>query len=186
MRQELGVVDIEHPRRSSACDASETATTAVVSLMYKLQVRSPELIDEFFSLAEQLVEKTRRFVAADVVLQRVLTGGLTSSDEQRREEIVSAINAEMEKTFSCRKTTQSLIRELGHRGLPSSSEASATTGGAAQPADSTGGAAQTADSARHLLPRPRTTPPPSHVLDNTESVVQGPVEAHGLRDLERQ
>ena len=36
-------------RRSSACDALETATTAIVSLMYKLQVRSPDLIDEFFT-----------------------------------------------------------------------------------------------------------------------------------------
>ena len=127
-------------------------------MMYKLQIRSPELIDEFFSLAEQLVENTRRFVAADVVLQRVLTSGLTSSDEQRREEIVSAINAEMEKTFSCRTTTQSLIRELGHRGLPPRSGASASTGGAAQPADSE----------RRLLPRPPTTPPPQHLVDNPE------------------
>ena len=112
----------------------ETATTAVVSLVYKLQVRSPELIDEFFILAEQLGENTRRFVAADVVLQRVLTGGLTSSDEQRREQIVNAIEAEMEKTFSCRETTKMMMREVGHRGLPPSSDASATTGGAAQPA----------------------------------------------------
>ena len=66
-RQELGVANIEHSRRFSACDALQTATTAVVSLIYKLQVRSPDLIDEFFSLAEQLVENTRRFVAADVV-----------------------------------------------------------------------------------------------------------------------
>ena len=80
--------------------------------MYKLQVRSPELIDEFFSLAEQLVENTRRFVAADVVLQRVLRSGFTSSDEQRREQIVNAIEAEMEKTYSCRKTTKSLLQEL--------------------------------------------------------------------------
>ena len=65
--------------------------------MYKLQTRSPELIDEFLSLAEQLVESTRRFVVADVVLQRVLTSGFTSSDEQRREQIVSAIEAGMEK-----------------------------------------------------------------------------------------
>ena len=91
-------------RRSSACDALETATTAVISLIYKLQVRSPELIDEIFSSAEQLVESTRRFIAADVVLQRVLAGGLTSSDEQRREEIVSAINAQMEtRSFAGRQ-----------------------------------------------------------------------------------
>ena len=83
-RQELGVANVEHSRRSSACDALETATTAVVSLMYKLQVRLPELIDEFFSLAEQLVENTRRFIASDVVLQRVLRSVFTSSDEQRR------------------------------------------------------------------------------------------------------
>ena len=127
-------------------------------MMYKLQIRSPELIDEFFNLAEQLVENTRRFVAADVVLQRVLPGGLTSSDEQRREEIVSAINAEMEKTFSCRKTSRNLMRELGHRGLPSRSEAFA----------STGGAAQLADFVRRLLPRPPTTPPPRHLVDNPE------------------
>jgi len=96
-RQELGVANVEHSRRFSACDALQTATTAVVSLMYKLQFRSPELIDEFLSLVEQLVENPRRFVAADVVLQRVLTSGYTSSDEQRREHIVSAIEAEMEK-----------------------------------------------------------------------------------------
>ena len=152
-RQELGVANVEHSRRSSACDA--------------LQVCSPELIDDFLSLAEQLVGNTRRFVAADVVLQRVLRSGFTSSDEQRREQIVNAIEAEMEKTFSCRETTKSLMREVGHRGLPPSSEASATIGGASQPADSTGGAAQTADSARHLLPRPPTTPPPGHLLDNS-------------------
>ena len=46
-RLELGVANVEHSRRSSACDASESATTAVDSLMYKLQIRSPELIDEF-------------------------------------------------------------------------------------------------------------------------------------------
>ena len=96
-RQELGVANVEHSRRLSACDALQTATTAVVAMMYKLQIRSAELIDEFFNLAEQLVENTRRFVAAGVVLQCVLTSGLTSSDEQRREDIVSAINAEMEK-----------------------------------------------------------------------------------------
>ncbi len=98
-RQELGVANVEQSRRSSACDALETATTAVVSLMYKLQVRSPELIDEFLSLAKQLVESTRRFVAADVVLQRVLSSGFTSSDEQRREQIVSAIEAEMKNVL---------------------------------------------------------------------------------------
>ena len=93
-RQELGAANIEHSRLSSACDALATATTAVVSLIYKLQVRSPELIDEFFSLAEQLVDNTRRFVAADLVLQRVLRSGFTSSVEQRRKEIVNAIEAE--------------------------------------------------------------------------------------------
>ena len=127
-------------------------------MMYKLRIRAPELIDAFFNLAEQPVENTRRFVAADVVLQRVLTCGLTSSDEQRREEIVSAINAEMKKTLSCRATTQSLVRELGHRGLPPRSETSA----------STGGAAQLADSERRLLPRPPTTPPPEHLVGNPE------------------
>ena len=144
-------------------------------MMYKLQIRSPELIDEFLNVVEQLVENQRRFVAADVVLQRVLTGGLTSSDEQRRGEIVNAINAEMEKTFSCRTTTKSLIRELGHRGLPPRSGASASTGGAGQPADlasaSTGGAAQPADSERRLLPRPPTTPPPSNLFDYQASDV---------------
>ena len=157
-----------HSRRSSACDALETATTAIISLMYKLQVRSPELIDEFFSVAEQLVENTRRFIAADVVLQRVLRSGFTSSDEQLREHIVNAIEAEIQKTFSCRGTTKGLMREVGHRGLPPRSGTSASGGGAAQPADSvsasTGGAAQPADSERRLLPRPPTTPPPNHLL----------------------
>ena len=125
--------------------------------MYKLHLRSPESMDEFISLAEQLVENQRRYVAADVVLQRVLTGGFTSADEQRREEIVSAIEAEMETTFSCRKTTQSRMRELGHRGLPPRNEASASSGGAAQPADSE----------RRVLPRPPTTPPPRHLFDNS-------------------
>ena len=78
-RQELGVANVEHSRRSSVCDALETATTAVVSLMCTLQVRSPELIDVFFSLAEQRVENTRRFAAADVVLQRVLSTGFPSN-----------------------------------------------------------------------------------------------------------
>ena len=96
-RRELGVANVESSRRSSACDALETAKTAVIALKYKLQVRSPELIEEFCSLAEQLVENSRRFVAADVVLQRVLSSGFTSSDEQRREHIVNAIEAEMEK-----------------------------------------------------------------------------------------
>ena len=85
------------------------------------------------------MDNTRRFVGADVVL------------------IVNAIEVEMEKTFVCRKTTQSLMRDLGHRGLPPRSEASATTGGAAQPADSE----------RRLLPRPPRTPPPRHLLDNS-------------------
>jgi hypothetical protein len=156
-RQELGVANVEHSRRFSACDALQTATTAVVSLLYKLQFRSPELIDEFKSLVERLVVNTSRFVAADVVLQRLLSSGFTSSDEQRRKQIVSAIAAEMENTFSCRKTTRNLMREVGHRGLPPSSEASATTGGAWK----------TADTARHLLPRPPTTPPPGHLLDNS-------------------
>ena len=106
-------------------------------------------------LVEQLKENTRRFVAADVVLQRVLTSGFTSSDEQRREQIVSAIVAEMENSFSCWKTTQSLMREVGHRGLLPRSGASASSGGAAQPADSE----------RGLLPRPPTTPPPRHLYD---------------------
>ena len=96
-RQELGVANVEHSRRFSACDALQTATTAVVSLLYKLQFRSPELIDEFKSLVERLVVNTSRFVAADVVLQRLLSSGFTSSDEQRRKQIVSAIAAEMEK-----------------------------------------------------------------------------------------
>jgi len=98
-RQELGVANVEHSRRFSACDALQTATTAVVSLLYKLQFRSPELIDEFKSLVERLVVNTSRFVAADVVLQRLLSSGFTSSDEQRREEIVNAIEAEMGKHF---------------------------------------------------------------------------------------
>ena len=114
-RQDMGVANVEHSRRSSACDALETATTTVVSLMYKLQFRLPELIDKFFSLAEQLVDNTRRFVAADVVLQRVLRSGFTSSDEQRRGQIVNAIEAEMETTFFCRETTKGLMREVGHR-----------------------------------------------------------------------
>ena len=96
-RAELGVANVERSRRFSACDALDTAKTAVIALKYKLQVRSPELIEEFCSLAQQLVENARRFVAADFVLQRVLTNRLTSSEEQRREAIVSAINAEMEK-----------------------------------------------------------------------------------------
>ena len=44
----------------------------------------------------------RRFVAADVVLQGVLTSGFTPSDQQRREEIVNAIEVEMEKTPVCK------------------------------------------------------------------------------------
>ena len=99
----------------------------------------------------------RRFVAADVVLQGVLTSGFTPSDQQRREEIVNAIEVEMEKTPVCKKTTQSLMRGLGHRGLPPRSEASASIGGAAQPADSE----------RRLLPRPPRTPPPRHLFENS-------------------
>ena len=76
-RQELGVANVEHSRRSSACDAYQTATTAVVAMMYKLQIRSPELIDEFCNVVEQLGENQRRFVAAGIVLQRVLTGGFS-------------------------------------------------------------------------------------------------------------
>ena len=180
-RQELGVGKVERSRRFSDCDALDTAKTAVIALKYMLQDRSPEFLEEFCSLAQQLVENSRRFVAADLVLQRVLTNCLTSSEEQRREAIVSAINAEMEKTFSCRRTTLGLMRELGHRGLPPRSGASASSGGAAQPADSvcasTGVAAQPADCERRLMPRPPSTPPPSHLLDNSVSDVQGPVEA---------
>ena len=180
-RQELGVGKVERWRRFSDCDALDTAKTAVIALKYKLQSRSPEFLEEFCSLARQLVENARRFVAADLVLQRVLTNCLTSSEEQRREAIVSAINAEMEKTFSCRRTTLGLMRELGHRGLPPRSGASASSGGAAQPADSvcasTGVAAQPADCERRLMPRPPSTLPPSHLLDNSVSDVQGPVEA---------
>ena len=66
-REELGVANVERSRRSSACDALETAKNAVFALKYKLQVRSLELIEEFCSLAEQLVDNSRRFVAADVV-----------------------------------------------------------------------------------------------------------------------
>ena len=47
---------------------------------------------------------------------------------------------------------------IGHRGLPPRSETSA----------STGGAPQLADSERRLLPRPPTTPPPEHLVDNPE------------------
>ena len=144
-------------------------------MMYKLEIRSPELIDEFLNVVEQLVENQRRFVAADVVLQRFFTVGLTSSYEQRREEIVNAINAEMDKTLTSRTTMRSLIEELGHRGVPPRSGASASTGGAGQPADlasaSTGGAAQSADSERGLLSRPPTTPPPSNLFDYQASDV---------------
>ena len=77
------------------------------------------------------------------------------------------------------------MREVGYRGLLPRSGGSASTGGAAQPAEpasaNTGGAAQPADSERRLLPRPPTTPPPSHLLDNRASDVQGPVEAQGGR-----
>ena len=97
-RAELGVANVERSRRFSACDALDTAKTAVIALKYKLQVRSPQLIEEFCSLAQQLVENARRYVATDVVLQRVLASGLTSTDEQRRKHIVNAIEAEMEKT----------------------------------------------------------------------------------------
>ena len=71
--------------------------------------------------ADAQFDYTRRSVAADVVLQRVLTGGRTFSYEQRREQIVNAIEAEMEATFACRETTQSLLRDVGHRGLPHNS-----------------------------------------------------------------
>ena len=83
-REELGVANVEHSRLSSTCDAMETAMTAVQAMLYKLQIRSPELIDEFCTLVEQLGEN-RRFeqVAADVVLQRVFTDGFASSYEQR-------------------------------------------------------------------------------------------------------
>ena len=52
-------------------------TTAVVTMTYKRQIRLSELIDEFCNVVEQLGENQRRFVAADFVLQRVLTGGLS-------------------------------------------------------------------------------------------------------------
>ena len=130
--------------------------------MYKLMIRSPELTGEFLNVVEQLYENRRRFEAADVVLQCLfhwpLDIQLRPAD---RAEIVNAINAEMEKTFTCRTTTKSLIRELGHRGLPPRSGASASTGGAAQPADSE----------RRLLPRPPTTPPPSNLFDYQASDV---------------
>ncbi len=96
-RQELGVANVEDSRRSSACDALETTTTAVVTLIYKLLVRSPKLIDEILSLEKQLVENTRRFAADDFVLQRVLSTGFPSRVEQRRKQIVSDIAAEMGK-----------------------------------------------------------------------------------------
>ena len=51
--------------------------TAVQVLMYKLHIDSPELIEEFFNVVEQLGENQRRFIAADFVLQRVLTGGFS-------------------------------------------------------------------------------------------------------------
>ena len=54
--------------------------------------------NRFCSLAQQLAENARRYVATDVVLQRVLASGLTSTDEQRRKHIVNASEAEMEKT----------------------------------------------------------------------------------------
>ena len=125
-----------------------------------LQVRSLELIEEFCSLAEQLVENSRRFVAADVVLQRVLGSGFTSSDEQRK--IVNAIETEMEKTFSCLETTKGRMREVGSRELLSRSRASASSGGAAQPADSE----------RRLLPRSPTTPPPQHLYDEPGAFIK--------------
>ena len=76
-RQELGVAKVEHSRRSSARDAYQMVTTAVVTMTYKRQIRLSELIDEFCNVVEQLGENQRRFVAADFVLQRVLTGGLS-------------------------------------------------------------------------------------------------------------
>ena len=111
-RQELGVANVERSRRFSACDALEKAKIAVIALKYKLQDRSPELIGEFCSLAEQLVENSRRFVATDVVLQRVLGSGFTSSDEQRRTQIVNAIEAEMEKHSPARKQRQIVCERL--------------------------------------------------------------------------
>ena len=80
--------------------------------MYKLEVRSPDLIEEFISLAEQLAENQRRFIAADVVLQRVLSSDFTSSDEQRREQIVSAIDAEMEKRTPAGRQREILCERL--------------------------------------------------------------------------
>ena len=138
----------------------ETAKNAVFALKYKLQVRSLELIEEFCSLAEQLVENSRRCVAADVVKQRVLGSGFTSSDKQRK--IVNAIETEVAKTFSSLETTKGLMREVGSRGLPSLSRASASNVGAAQPADSE----------QRLLPRAPTTPPPQHLYDEPGAFIR--------------
>ena len=183
-RQELSVANVEHSRRFSTCDALQTAATAVGVMMYKLMIRSPELTGEFLNVVEQLYENRRRFEAADVVLQRLfhwpLDIQLRPAD---RAEIVNAINAEMDKTLTSSTTIRSLIEELGHRGVPPRSGASASTGGAGQPADlasaSTGGAARPADSEGGLLPRPPTTPSPSNLGDYQASDVQGPVEAQG-------
>ena len=127
------------------------------------------------------MENTRRFAAADVVLQRVLSIAFPSSVEERRQEIVGAIAAEMENTFSCREATKGLMRDVGHRGLPPRSGTCASIGGAAQPADSE----------QVLLPRQPTTPPPSHLLDNSQiaqgwnRLRQGELDSEGLRELER-
>ena len=90
-RQELDEANVERSRRSSACDAVKTIKTTVNAMKCKLQVRSLESIEEFCSLAEQFVDNSCRSVATDVVLHRVLGGSFTSSDQQRREHIVTAI-----------------------------------------------------------------------------------------------
>ena len=159
-REELGVANVERSRRSSACDALETAQNTVFALKHKLQVRYLELIDDFCGLAEQLVENSRRCVAADVVKQRVLGSGFTSRDKQRK--IVNAIETEMEKSFSSLETTKGLMREVGSRGLPSRSRASASSVGAAQPADSQ----------QRLLPRAPTSPPPQYPDDEPGAYIR--------------
>ena len=118
------------------------------------------------------------------MLQRVVTDGFTSSCEQRREEIVNAIHAEMDKTFTRRRKIKDLIRELGDRGSPTIkiiSGACARSARVDQPADlssvSTSGAAQPADTERRLVPCPPRTPPPDYLLDDAVSNVKGFVEA---------
>ena len=55
-RQELDEANVERSRRSSVCDDVKTIKTTANALKCKLQVRSPESIEEFCSLAEQFVE----------------------------------------------------------------------------------------------------------------------------------